>query len=109
MSKIWFSSDWHIGHTNIAGPKISQWKEGYRNFNSVEEMNYTILNSINKYVKPEDTIYFLGDFCFGGHQNTPDYRRRIACQTIHVCKGNHDTKIDMYKDCFNSVQDVLTV
>ena len=103
---IWFSSDWHFGHTNIAGPKVSQWKSGYRNFESVHEMNKCLTETINKYVKPEDTLFFLGDFCFGGHKNTPAYRHSIQCQTIHLCKGNHDHHIDQYSGLFASVQDV---
>jgi calcineurin-like phosphoesterase family protein len=109
MSKIWFSSDFHFGHQNIAGPKISSWNEGYRNFDSVSEMDQVILDGINKNVAPEDTLYFLGDFCFGGHVRTPLYRSRIACQTIHVCRGNHDEKLDLYKDSFTSVNDVMLV
>ena len=35
---IWFTSDTHFGHTNIAGPSISVWKDGYRNFNSVQDV-----------------------------------------------------------------------
>ena len=58
-------SDFHLGHANIAGPKTSKWKEGYRNFDSVVEMNDEIINTINKYVKHDDVLYFLGDFCFG--------------------------------------------
>lgn len=109
MSKVWFSSDFHFGHTNICGPKISSWSGGYRNFNSVEQMDHIILDGINKYVAPEDTLYFLGDFCFGGHVRTPLYRSRIACQTIHVCRGNHDHKIDLYNSSFNSIQDTITI
>lgn len=109
MSKTWFSSDFHFGHKNITGPSVSDWKSGYRNFSTIEEMDHVILDSINEYVRPEDTLYFLGDFSFGGHHKTPEYRSRIACQNIHVCRGNHDEKIDLYKDHFTSVQDVLTV
>lgn len=109
MSRIFFSSDWHISHTNIAGPKISKWKSGYRDFNSIHDMNKCIINTINKYVKYDDIIYFLGDFCFGGHQKTPDYRAQINCQTIHLLRGNHDNHIDLYKDSFTSINDVLTV
>ncbi len=108
-SNIWFSSDFHLGHSNIAGPKTSSWRDGYRDFDSVQEMNQEILKNINKYVKWDDTLYFLGDFCFGGHKNTPGYRDQINCQTIHVVRGNHDGKIDSYKDKFTSIQDVLTL
>lgn len=107
--RIWFSSDWHISHANIAGKNTSKWSDGYRDFDSVHDMNKSITNTINKYVKHDDILYFLGDFCFGGHHRTPDYRAQINCQTIHVCKGNHDGHIDLYKDSFTSIQDVLTV
>lgn len=106
---IWFSSDFHINHGNISGPKTSKWKSGYRNFENVSEMNTHIFTNINKYVKAEDVLYFLGDFCFGGHSLTPQWRNKIVCQTIHLCRGNHDVKIDLYKDSFSSIQDVLEV
>lgn len=106
---IWLSSDWHLGHANIAGKNTSNWKEGYRNFNSVEEMDDTIIDNINKYVNENDTIFFHGDFSFGGHTKIPDYRRRIECKTIHVIRGNHDHHIKKYKDYFTSVQDYLDI
>lgn len=108
---IWFSSDFHFGHTNIAGPKVSKWKAGYRDFESVHEMNKTLTQTINKYVKPEDTLYYLGDFAFGGHTNIPTYRHSLQVQTIHALRGNHDDHIMKYKDIFTSIQDVciLTV
>ncbi len=104
---IWFTSDTHFGHTNIAGAKCSKWKGGYRDFDSVEEMN--IVKTINKYVKWDDVLYHLGDFCFGGHRNTPRWRERLNVNTIHLTRGNHDGHIDLYKDCFTSIQDVLTI
>lgn len=103
---IWFSSDFHLGHTNIAGPKVSKWKDGYRNFDSVHEMNKCLTQTINKYVKKDDVLYFLGDFGFGGHTNIPAYRHSLVCETIHVCRGNHDGHIDKYADLFTSIQDV---
>lgn len=103
---IWFSSDFHFGHSNIAGPKISNWDSGFRDFDSVEEMNATLTKTINKYVKYEDTLYFLGDFAFGGHTNIPGYRHSLVCETIHLLRGNHDKHIDKYKDLFASINNV---
>ncbi len=97
----------HFGHQNIAGPKVSAWKTGYRDFESVHDMNKTLTQTINKYVKAEDTLYFLGDFCFGGHKNTPTYRHSLVCQDIRMCRGNHDSNIDLYKDLFTSINDVM--
>lgn len=104
-SNVWFSSDFHFGHQNIAGPEVSKWPGGYRDFNSVHEMNKTLTQTINKYVKPEDTLYYLGDFAFGGHRNIPSYRHSLQCNTIHFFRGNHDKHIDEYEDLFTSIQD----
>lgn len=102
---IWFSSDWHFNQVNITGPKVSSWKDGYRNFNSVPEMNETIIKTINDYVKWDDDLYFEGDFCFGGHEKTPYWRSRINCQNIYFIRGNHDDHIDKYSDCFKWIKD----
>jgi calcineurin-like phosphoesterase family protein len=118
MSNIWFTSDSHFGHTNIAGPKISSWTSGYRNFNSVHEMNMALVDGINKYVKEDDILYHLGDWSFGGAQNILQFRNYIVCKNIHLILGNHDQHIVdkeiKYHDTsfnpielFSSVQDVL--
>jgi calcineurin-like phosphoesterase family protein len=102
---IWFSSDFHFSHVNITGPKVSRWKSGYRDFESTYEMNKSLTETINKYVKEDDILYFLGDFCFGGHQKTPLYRNYLNCKTIHFIKGNHDNHIGLYKDSFTSLNE----
>ena len=104
---IWFSSDFHFQHTNIAGPKVSKWKNGYRDFNNVKEMDEKIIENLNKYIKHDDILYFLGDFAFGDHRKIPELRNRINCNTIHLLKGNHDNDIDKYKKEFSSINDVL--
>lgn len=109
MNNIWFSSDWHLGHKNIAGPKCSNWDSGYRDFENVQKMNEEILLNINNYVEENDIIYYLGDFSFGGHINTPKYRDKIICRNIYFINGNHDKAINLYKDCFKSIQDVAHI
>ena len=106
---IWFSSDWHFSHKNITGPTVSKWKSGYRDFKSIPEMNDTIFNTINKYVKWDDTLYFLGDFAFSDPKKIPEYRNRINCQNIHFIYGNHDEYIrenEKLQELFTSVKDV---
>ena len=120
MSNIWLTSDSHFGHTNIAGPKISRWSSGYRDFNSVHEMNMALVNGINKYVKEDDILYHLGDWSFGGVHNILQFRNSIVCKNIHLILGNHDQHIVDKEikyhdtsfnpiDLFSSVQDVLTL
>lgn len=106
---IWITSDTHFGHANIAGPSVSNWSGGYRNFDSVHDMNRTLVDSINQVVGQDDILFHLGDWCFGGHRNTPKYREWITCREIHVLRGNHDKHIDKYKECFASINDVLTL
>ncbi len=86
----WFTSDWHLGHKNIAGPKISTWPDRYRNFDSVEEMDATIIDAYNKYVKQGDQVFFLGDFTMGGKGQWATYLRRLICPFWGYIVGNHD-------------------
>lgn len=121
QGKIWFTSDIHGYHRNIAGSKVSQWKTGYRDFDDEVVMTTTIANTINKYVKYNDVLYSLGDWSFGNVYNIKRLRDQINCQTIHHILGNHCDKIRNNKefmtdeglryaqDFFTSVQDVITV
>ena len=51
----WFTSDWHFGHRNV----IDYCN---RPFSSVEEMNDKLVELWNNTIKPEDEVWFLGDF-----------------------------------------------
>lgn len=93
MSNVWFSSDFHYGHTNIAGPKVSRWKSGYRDFDSVFHMNEAIIDSINDNVGKHDTLYFLGDWAFGKEDNIRELRYLLNVQEIVLIYGNHDDTI----------------
>lgn len=115
---IWFTSDTHFGHKNIAGPEVTNWKSGYRDFKSIHEMNMSLVNGINKYVKEDDVLYHLGDWSFGGVHNILQFRNYIVCKNIHLILGNHDQHITDKEikyndtffnplDLFSSVQDVL--
>ena len=52
---IWFTADQHFDHKNI----IQLCK---RPFNSIEEMNETLVQNWNNVVANDDTVYVLGDF-----------------------------------------------
>ena len=120
MNNIWITSDTHFGHTNIVGPKVSSWSNGYRNFDSLHQMNMALVEGINKYVKEDDILYHLGDWSFGGAQNIKHFRDYIICKNIHLILGNHDQHIIDKDipfnggtfnpiDLFSSVQDVKTI
>lgn len=86
-----FSSDWHLGHANII-------KYDNRPYKSVEEMNQAIIKVYNQTVKPEDSFYFLGDFCMGDHSKAESYLRQLPGNKFFIA-GNHDKRetIELYK------------
>ena len=110
---VYFLADTHLNHTNIAGPKVSKWKKGYRNYDSVEEMNDTIINNINSKVGQNDIVFFLGDFCMGDNDTIKKFRKRIICKNIHFILGNHDKNIrknsEGIRGIFTSVQNYLEI
>jgi len=104
---IFISSDFHYGHTNICGPKVSSWGSGYRDFDSVKEMNEAIVGSVNANVKRSDTLYFLGDWSFGGKDNVWKLREQLVVENIIFIRGNHDKSIDEYKHLFKSISNFI--
>lgn len=81
MSNIFFTSDTHFGHTNIL-------QFCNRPFHSVQEMNEALINNWNNVVRPEDTVYHLGDFAFGGSQLWNDVLSKLNGH-IYLILGNH--------------------
>ncbi len=51
----WWTSDYHFSHANIIRYCIRYCN---RPFETVEEMNETIIRKHNERVKPEDTVFF---------------------------------------------------
>ena len=95
---IYFSSDEHFLHSR-------QFIYEPRGFNSVEEMNETIIENWNKTVSMNDTIYVLGDFFLGQDYDFIDRTLKRLNGDIHLIIGNHDTgtRINLYKQCPNVV------
>ena len=91
------TSDCHWGHENII-------KYCGRPFKNGEHMHKTLIRNWNERVKPEDTVYHLGDWCFKGGQEGSKTKAQIwedklNGKVIHVI-GNHDLN--------NSVKGILT-
>lgn len=96
---IWFTSDTHGYHTNIT-KGVSTWDDkdiSCRDFQTMEEMTDAVIDSINRYVMEDDTLYHLGDWSFGGIENIWNFRKRIKCKNIHLILGNHDDHIKKNK------------
>lgn len=80
--KHWFTSDLHLGHSNII-------QHCNRPFKDVEEMNEGLINNWNSVVAPGDMVYVLGDFFFFGKQKALDVASRLN-GAIGWIAGNHD-------------------
>lgn len=83
---IYFTSDLHLNHKNI----ISIYERESRPFNTVEEMNQTIIDNINEVVKASDTLFILGDIFMGPKEKAYGWLEQIKCRDVTVVLGNHD-------------------
>ena len=90
--RTFFTSDTHFGHGNII-------QYCNRPFKDLDSMNETMIRNWNEVVKPDDLVFFLGDFCFknspGGKKGegvneVSDYWRKQLNGDIIFIKGNHD-------------------
>ena len=110
--KVWLVSDSHYGHKNICRG-VTSWRlpdgsipiSQTRDFNTIEQMNETIVNNINSVVGQDDVLIHLGDWSFSGVENIKKFRDRILCKEIHLILGNHDTNIEKNRD---NVQELFT-
>lgn len=82
MSKTFITSDTHFGHKRIIPLQA-------RPFRDVEEMDAALIANWNTTVQPEDTVYHLGDFSFGGKEALAHYSHQLNGHIVLVC-GNHD-------------------
>ena len=80
---IYYTADLHIGHANII-------KYCNRPFETVEEMDQTIIDNWNSVVREDDDVYIVGDVFFKGNPNIfmPKMKGRK-----HLIVGNHDANL----------------
>lgn len=81
---IFLTSDTHFNNDNI----IRYCNRPFRNH---KDMNEALIANWNSVVKPEDTVYHLGDFIMGLADNTVSILHRLNGH-IHLVRGNHDTR-----------------
>jgi calcineurin-like phosphoesterase family protein len=97
---IWFTSDYHLCHTNII-------KYDNRPFESADQMYRAIVTNHNALVTPTDTVYFLGDFCWD-----PRFVKQ-ALEALNgrfiMVWGNHDRKIRKFGDLFAECHELLQI
>lgn len=104
---VWLTSDTHFSHKNICRG-VTQWDtsraNSTRDFNTVKEMNRTLVDNINSVVMQDDTLIHLGDWSFGGVDEIWNFRKQIICKNIILVLGNHDHHIRNNRELPNSFQ-----
>jgi calcineurin-like phosphoesterase family protein len=95
-----FTSDTHFGHYNVI-------RYCNRPFNDKYEMDRVLIENWNKTIKPEDTVYHLGDVSFYGKDESARILSLLNGYKI-VIRGNHDRGPNGLKTMgFNEVYDNL--
>jgi len=94
---IFFTADSHFGHDKIR----SYCK---RPFQTVEEMDETLIKNWNSVVTSWDTVYHLGDFAFGNAEKIKSYLNRLRGNKIFIL-GNHDKNLHKVRQ----VKEVLEI
>jgi len=105
MSRIYFTADCHFGHDNIilytGRPFLKEgdtidiptagiwWKSDEIKKERGKWMNEEIIKRWNDRIRPNDTVYHLGDFSFKGQQNAEYFGSRLNGNIVHI-EGNHD-------------------
>lgn len=83
----YFISDTHFGHEKCWSTFKRADGSSLRDFSSTEEMDQTMIRNWNQIVKPEDSVYHLGDYVINRrfmHTATQlSGRKRLV-------RGNHD-------------------
>lgn len=81
---LWFTSDTHFFHANII-------KHCSRPFEDRKTMNAVLVQKWNSRVRPEDDVWFLGDFSFGSRSASKAIFDRLNGNK-HLVWGNHDPR-----------------
>ena len=97
MHNTFFIGDSHFGHANIL-----EYEPKARPFDNLTQMHEALIARWNKVVRMCDTVFHLGDFCFG--------EKNIAFAELlnghkHLILGNHDVyATEQYLKYFKSVR-----
>lgn len=82
---VWFSSDLHLGQTNILKYERGQ-------FETIEEMHKSLEEEFAAKLRKNSIFFHLGDFSFMNRRRTKEWRdEHIPCLLYNI-DGNHDGK-----------------
>lgn len=104
MTELFFTADWHLFHNNII-------KYCNRPVKDIKKMHQYIIAKHNELVKPEDTLWYLGDISLISSEYVGKIRKCVNRfnGTKHLVLGNHDIwKATSYEKAgFSTVHTVM--
>lgn len=107
MSKTFFTSDTHFGHANIIryskrpfllpGDVVTingkeEWANKSIKKSRADEMDALLYSNWNTTIGPNDTVYHLGDLCFGDTKSVLNCLSKLNGR-INFIYGNHDSAL----------------
>jgi calcineurin-like phosphoesterase family protein len=97
--KVFFTSDTHFYHKNII-------KYCNRPFDSVEQMNETLITNWNNTVPLDGVVILMGDFAFAGGDKIKAILKQLNGHK-YLFLGNHDHQINFPREYpyFESVEE----
>lgn len=93
----YYIADLHFGHNNVI-------RFDNRPFHDVEHMKFELIRRWNERVTNDDTVYILGDFCWGKASDWKELTPGLKGSKVLI-RGNHDLR-NMPSDVRNLFADV---
>ena len=94
-----YIADWHYGHANVIG-------HDNRPFQTLKEMNEALVTRWNDAVRPEDTVYVLGDMFWSRAREAVGILRTLNGKKVLI-RGDHDNTRDS-EFCKEVILEVFT-
>lgn len=91
MKEFFITSDHHFGHENII-------KYCDRPFNSVDHMDWYMIEKWNSVVSKDDVVFHLGDFCLGSSEMAKRYFKKLNGKISILWNLDHHDKRWLNKD-----------
>lgn len=97
-----YIADWHYNHRNCLA-------FDNRPFTSIEQMNEALVERWNSVVKPDDTVYVLGDMFWCNSEMAISVLDSLSGR-VFLVKGNHDRcHIKKFTDKFVKVAEYMEI
>ena len=100
---VYYIADPHFGHNAII-------RLNNRPFETVEEMDNTMLSNWRSIVRPDDEVYIVGDLIFRAKNPPEHYLDRLTGKK-HLILGNHDkwskhVELDKYFESVSQIKEI---